>query len=107
MCLEYTKNLAEFKMEGNLHFCPDDLIYKTHYPQCPVVPGSLIVHAFLQTLQQNGFKTEKLWVENFSFREFISPGLCWYDVKGRKGKFQCIITRDGKKMASGVLRYAT
>lgn len=99
--------MIEVKIEGSIHFCADDPIYETHFPQCPVVPGSLMVHAFLQALRENGIAAEKLCVENFSFREFLSPGMCRFEIKGREGKFQCRITRDGKKIASGILRYAT
>ena len=33
--------------EGIFHFDPDDPIYRDHFPGYPVVPGSLVVQAFL------------------------------------------------------------
>ncbi len=93
--------------EGAFHFDPEDPVYETHFPQCPVVPGSLMIHAFLQALQENGIACEGLEIENFSFREFLPPGACRFYIAGRGGKLECRIMKDGEKIASGILRYGT
>ena len=93
-------------IEGTFLFCPDDPIYETHFPQCPVVPGSLMVHAFLQALREIGIPCEGLQVENFSFREFLPPGECSFSIVSRERGLECRITKDGKKIAAGTLRYA-
>jgi 3-hydroxymyristoyl/3-hydroxydecanoyl-(acyl carrier protein) dehydratase len=46
--------------EGNFFFDPDDGIYRTHFPGYPVVPGSLIVHAFLKAGREAGFSSRSL-----------------------------------------------
>ncbi len=99
------ESIAE-AVEGTFFFHPDDPIYETHFPQCPVVPGSLMVHAFLQALRESGIPCEGLRVENFSFREFLPPGECSFSIARRERGLECRIIKDGKKIASGTLRYA-
>jgi len=99
------KSIVE-SIEGRFLFYPDDPIYKTHFPQCPVVPGSIMVHAFLQALRESGIPCEGLRVENFSFREFLPPGECAFSIVRCERGLECRITKDGKKIASGTLRYA-
>jgi len=93
--------------EGTFHFDAADLVYETHFPEYPVVPGSLIIHAFLQALQKDGSAFKNLFVENFSFREFLPPGVCRFRITRRNGNLECLIMKDGKKMASGTLNIET
>ncbi|MEN6466403.1 MAG: hypothetical protein ABFD62_14620 [Syntrophaceae bacterium] len=102
---EAGQNSTEY--EGVFHFDAADPIYETHFPQYPVVPGSLIIQAFLQALQENGIACQGLRIENFSFREFLPPGVCRFSIARRGGILECRITKDGKKIASGILSYET
>jgi 3-hydroxyacyl-[acyl-carrier-protein] dehydratase len=95
----------ESAIEGYFHFPSDDPIYKTHFPQHPVVPGSLIVHAFLQALEGGGLPIDGLYIEKFSFREFLSPGAYEFKIERRVDGMECRITKDGKKFATGTLKY--
>ncbi|MDQ5988473.1 MAG: hypothetical protein CSYNP_04233 [Syntrophus sp. SKADARSKE-3] len=95
----------ESAIEGNFYFPPDDPIYETHFPQHPVIPGSLIVHAFLRALEEEGLPIEGLGIEKFSFREFLSPGPYQFKIERRVGSMECRILKDGKKFATGTLKY--
>lgn len=98
-------NLASEKRswEGIFHFNPEDDIYREHFPGYPVVPGSLIVHAFMKAAAKIGFSSESLTIENFQFREFLRPGSHRFRVELKKNKLHCSIMQGDKKMATGIL----
>lgn len=90
--------------EGALYFDPEDPIYQEHFCGAPVVPGSLMVHAFLTISAQAGFPSECLVIEQFSFRGFLSPGRCSYRVIFSDGCLHCRIDQGNKIIAKGRLR---
>lgn len=99
------ENSTEY--EGEFNFHTGDPVYESHFPGYPVVPGSLIIHAFLKALQENGISCKGLHIQQFSFREFLAPGVCRFRIARRGGLLDCRITKDGKRIASGMLSYET
>ena len=82
-----------------------DVIYADHFPGNPVVPGSLIIDAFMTAARP---VLEERWeafsVENFRFRHFISPGHYAFRVAARAdGSMQCTLYDDGRTVATGIL----
>jgi 3-hydroxyacyl-[acyl-carrier-protein] dehydratase len=90
--------------EGIFYFHPDDGIYQDHFPGYPVVPGSLIVHAFLQAAREACFLPDHLTIENFRFREFLSPGHHAFRIELEEDRLKCQIYRGEKKLVTGALR---
>ncbi len=90
--------------EGVFYFDPKDDIYREHFPGYPVVPGSVIVHAFLQAVQESGILEDYLTLESFRFREFLSPGHHTFRIDRQEDRLNCLIYRDSKKLVTGVLR---
>ena len=90
--------------QGVFYFHPDDAIYRDHFPGHPVVPGSLIVHAFVEAAAEAGFLPDYLAIENFRFREFLSPGNYAYRIELDEKKLNCFIYQEEKKLVTGVLR---
>lgn len=93
---------------GIFHFDPKDLIYKDHFPGQPVVPGSLIVQAFIKAAQSppDAFKVTR--VENFRFKRFVAPGTYPYRLvlrqDGKKGtSWQCRLLDGDQVVVSGEL----
>ena len=68
-------------MNGIFFFDPTDKIYADHFPGNPVVPGSLIVSAFIKAGEKIGFPTKRLIVKNFRFKKFIPPGEYRFNIK--------------------------
>lgn len=99
------------KKQGTFFFDPADPIYSDHFPGNPIVPGSLIVHAFITVCRQD--QPAKLCaVEDFRFRRFISPGEYAYEIHGMRtgpDKWQaaCRLFLDDKPVATGNLQYET
>ena len=90
--------------EGIFHFNPDDGIYRDHFPGYPVVPGSVIVNAFLEAAAIAGFPPDNLVAEDFRFREFLVPGRYLFCIEHATDRLHCLIHRNGKKLVTGVLR---
>lgn len=87
------------KISGVFFFDPADKIYESHFPGKPVVPGSVILHAFLNILQQEGMCPGKIGIEKFRFHDFVSPGSCPFLVTVEGCQVVCLLY-DGKKLAA-------
>jgi 3-hydroxyacyl-[acyl-carrier-protein] dehydratase len=90
--------------EGVFYFHPDDAIYLDHFPGNSVVPGSLIIHAFLKAREEAGFSGGVVTVENFRFREFLHPGHYHFRVELRGNRLHCAIIHEGKTLTTGILK---
>ncbi len=90
-------------LTGSFIFDPEDRIYSDHFPGRPVVPGSLIVHAFSEV--GKGAAGAGPWIaEDFRFREFVVPGTYDYRLEPREGGWRCLLYHEGRIVASGTLR---
>jgi 3-hydroxyacyl-[acyl-carrier-protein] dehydratase len=76
-------------LEGDVFFDPEDPIYRDHFPGKPVVPGSMIIHAFFEAIKTAGFKPDYLSVKNFKFKHFLKPGNYRYRLEFGKTKIIC------------------
>ncbi len=92
------------RWEGTLYFHPDDAIYREHFCGCPVVPGSLIVHAFLEALEGAGFPIKCRAIEQWTFREFLSPGRYPFRIERCGENVHCRIYRGDKTLVRGILK---
>ena len=87
------------KLNGVFFFDPTDRIYQSHFPERPVVPGSVILQAFLDILRQEGLFPEEIGIENFRFHDFIFPGDCDFSITVEGRQVNCMIY-DGEKLAA-------
>ncbi len=95
----------EFMHEGHFLFDPEDPIYADHFPGSPVVPGSLIIEAFLTAARPAMEMWGDCFIENFRFRRFISPGRYAFRLQCKSdGRVQCVLYDDGKSVVTGTLR---
>ncbi|MGD9007293.1 MAG: hypothetical protein PVG41_05195 [Desulfobacteraceae bacterium] len=62
------------RYSGTFVFDSRDPIFAEHFPGNPVVPGSLIVQAFLEAVQAFAINGEYHRVERFRFKRFVQPG---------------------------------
>ncbi len=92
------------KYEGTFYFDPADKIYEDHFPGNPVVPGSLIVHAFSEAGKKTGFVADCLTIENFRFREFVTPGEYSYTLEVLSDRLKCRLYRSGETLVTGIFK---
>lgn len=100
-----TIDATNFTMrKGHFNFDPHDPIYRDHFPGRPVVPGSLIIHAFVQALGGGGAKSPWAKVANFRFKQFISPGRYAYRIEPKSdGRLACTLFDNDKAVVTGTL----
>ena len=84
--------------EGVIRFDPADGIYTDHFHGYPVVPGSLIIQAFLDLA---GPVRE---IEEFLFRTFVVPGNYRYRMAHLDNRWECTLLENERVMAKGKLR---
>jgi 3-hydroxyacyl-[acyl-carrier-protein] dehydratase len=74
---------------GSFYFDPADPIYADHFPGCPVVPGSVIISAFLEAGQTVRPGLRPQGVQNFKFRTFLPPGEYPFRLEIQEDRLQC------------------
>ncbi|MDP2267991.1 MAG: hypothetical protein Q8K46_02380 [Deltaproteobacteria bacterium] len=90
-------------IKGTFYFDPEDRIYRDHFPGRAVVPGSLIVRAFLEAGKSAGFSSQVKGMENFRFKEFVAPGEYAFSIEDRDKGWQCRLYHEGRTVAAGLL----
>lgn len=91
-------------LEGQFYFNPEDPVFQDHFPGNPVVPGSLIVHAFIQAYD-GSIQGEK-WrsVTNFRFKRFVPPGYYAFRMETTSdGRTACFLYDEDKIVVTGTL----
>ena len=89
---------------GYFYFDPEDPIYRDHFPGSPVVPGSLIIHAFMEAVGDPiGTETFRR-ATRFRFKQFIPPGKYAFRIQSRQdGRTDCRLFDQDKTVVTGVL----
>jgi 3-hydroxyacyl-[acyl-carrier-protein] dehydratase len=93
---------ASFLHGGVFFFDPGDGIYRDHFPGNPVVPGSVIIHAFLRAHARAG-KPRPVGVANFRFKRFVSPGEYWYAMGEEGHGIRCTLFDNNRAVVTGTL----
>jgi 3-hydroxyacyl-[acyl-carrier-protein] dehydratase len=89
---------------GYFFFDPDDPIFQSHFPGYPVVPGSLIIHAFVEALDAADQNRGTWCVSDFRFKRFIPPGRYAYCIEPKShGRMACFLYADGKAVVTGMI----
>ncbi len=89
---------------GYFHFDPQDPIYRDHFPGSPVVPGSLIIHAFIEAVGRIAADGIPCTPAGFRFRRFITPGRYAFRIQSRPdGRRTCLLFDRDDTVAEGIL----
>lgn len=92
------------EISGFFFFDPDDRIYKDHFPGNPTVPGTQIIHAFMESAKRIYPSAERFLIENFKFRQFIKPGEYRYRIRQSPGFLSCELFDGETPAATGRLK---
>ena len=95
--------LQSTEIRGMFYFDPEDLIYKEHFPGNAVVPGSLILHAFITAATNAGLIKGRCRVEGFRFNKFISPGKYAYTIQTWDNRMECRLLEEERICAAGII----
>ena len=77
------------EIKGIFFFDPSDRIYADHFPGKPVVPGSVIVNAFMDVGKESGFSDDQCIIKDFRFREFVTPGEHAFSIVYQSDQLKC------------------
>ncbi len=91
------------EINGTFFFDPEDKIYKDHFPSGPVVPGSLIVHAFLEAVDKIDSAEKNCEIKNFRFTKFIPPGEYDFIIKIKSDYIKCKLYDNNELVANGTI----
>ncbi len=95
-------------LQGYFRFDPQDAIYQEHFKEFGVVPGSLIIHAFLEVAQVLLPHILGFGVTKFRFRSFVTPGVYAYQViRDHSGYLACSLKKGSHSLVTGRLTYET
>ncbi len=95
----HPENAAPGPLEGAFYFDPEDPIYRDHFPGNPVVPGSMIISAFMLAARRMGEGGSVRSVFDFRFKKFISPGEYPYRIEVLGDSLGCTLF-SGKSVAA-------
>lgn len=93
---------SAFLHEGVFFFDPRDRIYGDHFPGSPVVPGSVIIHAFLRA-HARADQERPVGVSNFRFKRFVSPGEYRYAMEDDGHGIRCTLFDNNRAVVTGAL----
>jgi 3-hydroxyacyl-[acyl-carrier-protein] dehydratase len=89
---------------GTFFFDPDDPLYREHYPGRPVVPGSLIVQAFILAALNHTKSKAYRRVQRFRFKRFVHPGRYVYAMSPTDdGCLVCTLSDGSTPLVTGML----
>ena len=88
-------------ISGTFLFDPTDKIYLEHFPGNPVVPGSLIIDAFVRALIKNDINLKSYSINNFRFKKFIPPGEYKFNITETSSVYSCKLFSEEKKAVTG------
>ncbi len=89
---------------GRFYFDPQNPIFSDHFPGQPVVPGSLVMEAFIQAAEQLGIEITAL--KRFRFKKFAAPGAYAYELRISAGIIRCRLLNERQELACGKMCYA-
>jgi len=94
--------------KGQFYFDPSDMIYKDHFPGNPVIPGSVIVNAFIGAGKESGFFDGQYTLENFRFKGFVTPGMHAFSIQYVSDQMKCRLFETdlatSKALVTGIIR---
>lgn len=88
------------KREGHIRFDSSDKIYGDHFPGHPVVPGSVIVQAFIRAIGLE-CTISGLDLSQFRFKRFVSPGTYRYTLEQHEDEVRCSLYDGDQAVATG------
>ncbi len=95
---------SKIDCRGHFYFDPQDPIYQDHFPGHAVVPGTLIIHAFMEAVKSQAGEPRTCSIRDFRFKRFVAPGRYAFWIQSRNdGRLACTMYDDTVSVATGTL----
>lgn len=87
-----------------VRFEPGEACFRDHFPDNPVVPGSLVMALCLDCLRQYSKPDAPLTIERFSFARFAPPGRYDLCIDHVAATYRCSLRQGGEVFAQGRIK---
>lgn len=85
---------------GTFTFPATEPALADHFPDSPVIPGTLIIHSFMEVVNEL-MPDAKLQVSKFRFRSFVTPETYEYALEAKPFGFSCTLFNNNGKAVTG------
>lgn len=82
-------------------FAEADACFHGHFPDRPVVPGSLLIGLCLWSIRKHAGQQNELTVRRFAFDRFAGPGRYELHIDAADAVFHCALTQEETIFARG------
>lgn len=87
-------------LSGHFHYPASEPAFADHFPDAPVVPGTLIINSFVGVIREL-LPTSTLSISKFRFKSFVTPATYAYSIEPKPYGFACTLFAEGKKVVTG------
>ena len=94
-------------IQGKFYFDPNDPVFQVHFPSFPVVPGSLIIDAFVKAIKKDCTLPHNIKIQSFKFIQFVKPGNASYEIKISETQTRCFLFQNQIMIAKGLIKHET
>lgn len=95
------KLISREPLRMTVHFNPDEPCFREHFPDRPMVPGSLVIGLFLAAIAHFNGRSEQLLIKRFTFSRPAAPGAYELSITDSDSAFLCNLTQDDTLFAQG------
>lgn len=85
---------------GTFTFPASEPALADHFPDSPIIPGTLIIHSFMGVVRELR-PDAKLQVSKFRFRSFVTPETYEYALEAKPFGFSCTLFNTNGKAVTG------
>ncbi|MEZ6854028.1 hypothetical protein [Halodesulfovibrio aestuarii] len=85
---------------GTFTFPADEPALADHFPDSPVIPGTVIIHSFVSVLREL-IPEATLSVSKFRFKSFITPAVYSYSIEAKPFGYACTLFKNNAKTVTG------
>lgn len=94
--------------ESLFRFPAEHPLFADHFPGAPVVPGSLLLRAFMEEAHRTWPEASITAVRSFRFRHFVTPGEHPVRMQRTPEGIRCtLLNAQGAQLVTGTLVLAT
>ncbi|MCT4534597.1 hypothetical protein [Halodesulfovibrio sp.] len=85
---------------GTFTFPANEPALQDHFPDSPIIPGTLIIHSFVNEVRSH-MPEATLGIRKFRFKSFITPDSYAYRIEPKPFGYACTLFKGTEKAVTG------